>query len=111
MNDQDRQSSPAPVGELIDAVLARLGGGARPGLLAVSDHWEELVGERWRDRCRPVGIVDGTLVVEVVDGAHASLLRYDLDGLRQRLARRLPGVAVTRIRLRVAAGPGPGEGR
>ena len=104
-DDQRRRADPQQVGDLIDVVLARIGGGRKPDLLEIRERWDDIAGRQWSDRCRPVKVAGGTLIVEVADGATASLLRYEIDHLLRRLGELVPAVEASKIRLRVAARP------
>ncbi len=94
-------SGPAPIRDVLQGLLQRLGV-ARP--LEVADllgRWEEVAGEPWAERSRPVTLADGELVVEVADGATASLLRYQTRDLVSRLDERVGRGLVTTVRVRV----------
>ena len=98
-----RPGEPAPVGDVIDAVLSRIGGGRRPPLLEIRERWKDIVGGAWHDTTRPVKVVGETVVVEVRDGATASVLRFELDHVERRLVEMAPTSGATRVRLRVAS--------
>jgi hypothetical protein len=90
-----------PIGEHVEALLRRLGIPAAAPLTRLVNEWDELAGAPWAGIARPVGLEHGTLVVEVADGAHASLLRYQTGGLVERLVRELGPGLVRSVRLRV----------
>ncbi len=94
-------SDPSSIREVLEGLLQRLGV-ARP--LEVADlmrRWPEVAGEPWAERSRPVALDGGELVVEVADGATASLLRYQTGMLLARLDERVGKGLVTAVRLRV----------
>ena len=93
---------PEPIRSLLDQVLSRMGV-ARPVDVAqlVAD-WDETAGEPWAGRSRPASLEGGELVVEATDGAAASLLRYQVNGLVKRLDESLGQGLVTSVRVRVA---------
>jgi len=91
-----------PVSNLLDAVLARVGVGRAPDLARLVNDWPELAGHPWDDGTRPTRLSDGDLVVEVPNGAVASLLRYQIPGLIERLQEALGSGVVTSVSLRVA---------
>ena len=73
------------IGDDLGAVLRRLGLPAPGALERLVDDWAAVAGEPWSTRARPVGLQRGELVVEVADGATASLLRYQANALLDRL--------------------------
>lgn len=100
MTDEARRDLEA-VGELLDGVLARIGGGKRPTVMVVRDRWSEVAGPGW-DLGEPIQVRDGVLTVEVPDGGTASRLRYDTGALVRRISGLLGAEEITSIRLRVA---------
>lgn len=66
--------------------------------------WEELAGEPWGSRSRPVGLNEGELLVEVDDGSIATLLKYQQKALLERLERRFGTPVATSVRIRVSRG-------
>lgn len=91
-----------PVSNLLDAVLARVGAGRAPDLARLTNDWPQLAGHPWNDGTRPTRLSDGDLVVEVPDGTAASLLRYQIPALIDRLQGALGSGVVTSVTLRVA---------
>lgn len=90
------------IGEMLAPLLEQLGM-TRPDTAArIVDEWEELAGEPWASAARPAGLRDGELVVDVVDAATLSLLRYRTGELLERLHGSLGDDVVEVIRLRVA---------
>jgi hypothetical protein len=89
------------VGELLDSVLARIGGGRRPVLLVIRERWSEVAGQSWQE-AEPIQVHNGLLTVEVSDGGMASRLRYDTEPLLRRISGLIGAEEVTSIRLRVA---------
>ncbi len=90
-----------PLSGVLDAVIAGLGGDAG-GLVRIREAWAEIAGEHWSTRTRPVAVTDGTLVVEVPDGATASLARYETGRFVSGVRAIVPGAAVQAVRVRVA---------
>lgn len=94
-----------PIGDMLTPFLERLGL-SRPDTAArLSSEWEELAGEPWATRARPAGLRNGQLVVDVIDAATVSLLRYRTGELLKRLDDKLGDGTVEVIRLRVAKQP------
>lgn len=100
MTDERRKELES-VGDLLDGVLARIGGGRRPTIMVVRDRWGEVAGPGW-DSGEPVQVRDGVLTVEVPDGVTASRLRYDTAPLLRRISGMIGAEEITSIRLRVA---------
>jgi len=70
-----------------------------PDLARLVEEWAELAGEPWASRAEPVGLRDGELVVGVGDGTDASLLRYQVEELLNRLERGLGGRLIGTARI------------
>lgn len=90
-----------PIGDGLEAVLRRLGLPAPGALDRLIDEWPSLAGGAWAERATPVGFSRGELVVEVADGTTASLLRYQVGGLLDRLEEGLGARLVETVKLRV----------
>ena len=106
---EEPRGKPIVIGDLLDGVLARIGGGRRPPLLEIRERWNDIAGSQWKDRARPVRGTDELLIVEVIDGATASVLRFELAHLERRLAELAPGSGAKKMRLRVAVRPWPSD--
>ncbi len=91
------------IGDDLEAVLRRLGLPAPGALDRLLEDWAELAGGAWAERAAPVGLRGGELLVEVADGTTASLLRYQVTDLLERLERGLGARLVDSVRLRVRA--------
>lgn len=89
------------VGEVLDSVLARIGGGRRPVVMVIRERWPEVAGPGW-DQGEPVQVRNGVLTVEVRDGGTASRLRYDTAPLLRRISGLIGAEEITSIRLRVS---------
>jgi len=89
------------VGEVLDSVLARIGGGRRPVVMVIRERWREVAGPGW-DQGEPVQVRNGVLIVEVRDGGTASRLRYDTAPLLRRISGLIGAEEITSIRLRVS---------
>ncbi len=90
-----------PVGEHLEELLRRLGMPAMPDLTRLVDEWQDLAPEPWAAAATPVGLEQGTLLVEVADGTHASLLNYQTGALIDHLRTRLGDGIVTGVRIRL----------
>ena len=72
------------VGDLIDSVLGKISRGSPGAILTLRSVWRDIAGPLLADRCDPVSLDDGVLMVEVIDGATASLLRFETTNLARR---------------------------
>lgn len=91
------------IGEGLDEVLARLGLPATDVMDRLVREWPQLAGEPWASRARPAGLHRGELTVEVTDGTAASLLRYQVPGLVDRLEEALGARLVSSVRIRLSS--------
>jgi predicted nucleic acid-binding Zn ribbon protein len=92
------------VGGFLDQVLRRLGVPEQVDVARLVETWEDLAGEPWGSRSRPVGLNGGELVVEVDDGSIATLLKYQQKNLLERLERRFGTPVATSVKIRVSRG-------
>jgi predicted nucleic acid-binding Zn ribbon protein len=92
------------VGGFLDQVLRRLGVPEEVDVARLVETWEDLAGEPWGSRSRPVGLNEGELVVEVDDGSIATLLKYQQKNLLERLERRFGTPVATSVKIRVSRG-------
>jgi len=96
------------IGDDLGAVLRRLGLPAPGALDRLVGDWVRVAGEPWAERAVPVGLQRGELVLEVADGTTASLLKYQVSALLDRLEQGLGARLVETVRLRVKS---PTKGR
>lgn len=89
------------IGTGLEDVLQRLGVPEAVDVSRLVEEWDLVVGEPWASRSRPTGFAVGELVVDVPDGAVATLLRYQTAALIERLERRFGAGLVERVRVRV----------
>jgi hypothetical protein len=101
-NDEGRRD-PVEVTELLGPLLESIGTGAGMDSTRLFEEWAAVAGERWAGPAQPVGIRSGILLVEVVRGSDASLLKFDVPALISRIAARFGPDLVTGVRFRVAA--------
>lgn len=90
-----------PVAGDLEALLSRLGMPRIVDLGRLVDEWDTLAGEPFAAMARPAGFDDGELLVEVDDGAAASIMKYRAGALLDRLREALGDGIVERIRIRV----------
>lgn len=93
---------PTPAATQVEETLIKMGVPGVAASLRIRRQWPDLVSEEWRAKARPLVLEDGRLVVEVVSGMDATLLRYGTAGLVEQLNTALGSRVVTHIALRVA---------
>ncbi|GIU93257.1 MAG: hypothetical protein KatS3mg011_2163 [Acidimicrobiia bacterium] len=91
---------PTAIGDLIRRVLGGLGLDDPTTWEALRRDWSELAGAPWDRLARPLSLRRGLLVVEAASPAAVGVLRYGLDGLRQRLESSLGEGTVREVELR-----------
>ena len=94
-----------PIGEMLTPFLERLGLAQADAAARIVDEWETLAGDPWASDARPGALRNGELVVDVIDAATLSVLRYRTGELLERLHGSLGEGTVEAIRLRVARQP------
>ncbi len=90
-----------PIGKYVDALLERMGMPTSLSLAELVENWENVAGEPFAGVAEPVGLKDGELVVQVRDGAVASLLKYRVGPLLDRLTSHFGEGSIDRVRIRV----------
>ncbi len=90
-----------PIGRDVDEMLARLGMPTAVDLAQLVADWDDVAGEPFAAMAEPVGLKGGELVVEVPDGAAASLLRYRVGPLLDRLRDHFGEGVVESVRVNV----------
>lgn len=90
-----------PIGPSLDAFLKRIGMPTALDLTAMVDAWSEVAGEPFSAAAEPIGLQDGELTIGVKDGPTASLLKYRLGELLDRLQTHFGAEMVTLIKIRV----------
>ncbi len=103
MSRGGRADGPEPIRDVLDSVMRQLGVARPVDVAQLVTDWDETAGEPWAGRSQPASLEGGELVIEVFDGASASLLRYQVGGLVTRLDAVLGQGLVTSVRVRVAA--------
>jgi hypothetical protein len=98
--DPKPPKDPVVVGDLIDSVLGRISKGAPGSVLSLRSAWRDVVGAKLADRCSPVDLERGVLMVEAVDGGTISLLRFESENI-VRKASDLCTEPVSTVRFRV----------
>ena len=91
------------IGDGLDGVLRRLGLPSADALERLAADWRKLAGEPWGSRARPAGLHRGRLTVEVADGGTASLLRYHVGELLERLEEGLGARFVESVQIRLSS--------
>ena len=91
-----------PIGRDVDAMLARLGMPTAVDLSELVARWEDVAGEPFAGMAEPVGLKGGELLLQAPDGAAASLLKYRVGPLLDRLREHFGEGVVDRVRISVA---------
>ncbi|WP_166876713.1 MULTISPECIES: DciA family protein [unclassified Salinibacterium] len=89
---------PAGVGDVLDALTAKLGWNSP---LAQSDlilAWPDLVGEETAAHSTPTGITEGLLTVQCSSTAWATQLRLMRSAITTEIAERYPDAGITSVR-------------
>jgi predicted nucleic acid-binding Zn ribbon protein len=101
-----RISPPTPVGETLGAVVRRRGWDERLRGATAWSRWSDIVGPDLAERCEPVRIAGGTLLVRAENQVWATQLRYLTAQLLDNAERVLGPGTVREVRIVV----GPLEG-
>jgi hypothetical protein len=97
-----------PIEGLLQDLLSRMGL-AEPDLFsAMADEWDQLAGEPWSGRSRPLLLRNGELLVEVEALALVGVFRYAVGDLQRRLDGRFGMGTIESVRVQ---GPAPGRSR
>jgi predicted nucleic acid-binding Zn ribbon protein len=90
-----------PIGAGLERLLRDMGMPRMVDIARLAEEWPEAAGEPFATLSRPASYRSGELVLQVADGAAASLLKFRIPGLVERLAERYGAGTVTAVRLRV----------
>ncbi|MFU8839515.1 MAG: DUF721 domain-containing protein [Nitriliruptoraceae bacterium] len=71
-----RVTAPSPLAATLEGYVASRGWGERLRAGRVYRHWEAVVGAELAQRCEPIRIAGGTLVIRAESQAWATQLRY-----------------------------------
>ncbi|HLE38090.1 MAG TPA: DUF721 domain-containing protein [Acidimicrobiia bacterium] len=93
-----------PIGAGLERLLRDMGMPRAFDVARLADEWPEAAGEPFASLSRPASYRGGELVLEVADGASASLLKFRIGDLIERLTERYGPGAVTTVRIRVGGG-------
>ena len=102
-----RTTGPAPLGDALREALNRRGWDERLTGADAASRWERIVGAELAQRCEPVRLAGGTLVVRAESQVWATQLRYMLPQLRAKAEEVLGPGRVRDVRLEV--GPLSGD--
>ena len=100
-SSEPERGEPEPIDDLLGSIIERAGASRGGELADLVASWDDVAPDRWRGRSRPIGVRDGTLLVEVPTGSDASLLRYDTASLVRRVSERFGASLVRSVRFRV----------
>lgn len=105
LNTPDRRGGgPDPVAlpDVLDAVLAGIGGPTVASIVLIHERWAQLVGPEVADHATPLGVENGVLTMTADGAAWASHLRWSEADIVARCADILGADEVTAIAVRVA---------
>lgn len=85
----------------LDGMFRKLGLPDPVVMATLSSEWEELAGQPWSGRSKPLYIHGTTLVVEASSGSVVAFLRYGESGLLVKLAERFGKGVVDSVDIRV----------
>lgn len=94
------EPEPRPISVGIERLLRSLRGGDRQATVTVFSRWSDLVGEGVAGHVYPLKLDRGTLIVEVVDPAWATQMKFLEEDLLRRL-RETGDMSVQRLEVRV----------
>lgn len=92
------------VQDIVDGLMARIGGGRAGAAAALTAAWEDVAGAEFASRSRPASCDSGRLVVLVADGATASKMRFMTTKIMQKVENVVGEGVVDRISFRVTPG-------
>lgn len=90
-----------PIGAGLERLLRDMGLPRLVDLGRLAEEWPDAAGEPFGSLARPASYRRGELVLAVDDGAAASLLKYRIGDLVERLARRYGPGTVSAVRITV----------
>jgi predicted nucleic acid-binding Zn ribbon protein len=99
--DGPRPGDPAPVGPVLDRLLAGLGAPPADALTTLFDRWSELAGLPLADHAVPGSLEGGVLLVRVDEPVWATEWRYRQGEVLRRCDDLLGAGVVARIEVRV----------
>jgi predicted nucleic acid-binding Zn ribbon protein len=94
-----RLRAPTVVGDTLAGVLQRRGWGERLHAATLAGRWTDLVGPQLAERCEPVRLAGGCLVVRAESQAWATQLRYLHTPLVTNANQLLGAVRVREVRI------------
>lgn len=93
-----------PIGSGLERLLRDMGMPEAFDASRLADEWGEVAGEPFASLARPASYGGGELVLQVADGSAASLLKFRVSDLIDRLDARYGRGRVTTVRFRVGGG-------
>ena len=92
---------PTPLGDTLNELIERQGWGERLGASRMAARWEEIVGPELAQRCEPLRLAGGTLVIRAATPTWATQLRYLTPQLKANAVQVLGPGAVREVRVTV----------
>jgi hypothetical protein len=90
----------SPFDRSIDEVFRRLGLPDPVLMSGIIESWDELAGDPWKGRSKPLIIEERTLFVEAASPSLVAFLRYGSTDLLERLAERFGAGVIDKIEVR-----------
>jgi hypothetical protein len=91
-----------PLEEALENALKKMGLVEPALMLEIVEGWDELAGEPWVSKARPLYLRQGTLVIEAREKSAVGFLRYGVTDLERRLSQRF-GSVVQKVEIRPPA--------
>ena len=101
LHNTDDTRGPEEISEILGQVIETAAAGLDVRQADLIDRWAEIVPQDWTTGT-PVGVRDETLLVEVRDGAAASILRYQVDPLMRAISDEFGSGLVCSVRVAIA---------
>lgn len=96
---ESRNPGLRPISDGLSEILTRLGIPADLDLSTLVEDWSRIAGDPFGSMSAPAGYRDGELVLSVSDGTAASLLKFRVGELIERLDEHFGKGAVTSVRI------------
>ena len=87
----------------LEGMLERLGLPDPRLMSRLTSDWDDIAGEPWRGRSRPITIQNRTLTVEANTPSVAAFLKYGKEDLMARIAERFGDGVIDRVEIRLPA--------
>lgn len=86
---------------LLNQLLARKGYAQQKSSNEIDDHWNAVVGDKWKSRTRVGRLTQGTLEIVVANSSISHNLTFKKNKLLKQLQTRMPQNQITDLRFRI----------